>query len=107
MPLLVALDARVRAGAPPRALFRLGLLWGFAFYLTGTHWIARLSDVASTVPWIKYPAWVAAAAYLALFGGLLTLVAGRLARHASTFRTASHSVTVITPPRLASWITGA
>jgi apolipoprotein N-acyltransferase len=32
------------------------------------------------VPWIKYPAWVAAALYLALFGGLTTWMAGSLAR---------------------------
>ena len=70
----------MRAGAPARSLFGLGFLWGFVFYLIGTHWIALLSDVATTVHWIKYPAWIAAAAYLGLFGGLLTLLAGMLAR---------------------------
>jgi len=49
----------------------------------GTHWIARLSDVASTQPWIKYPAWLAASLYLALFPGLLALVAGWIARRGS------------------------
>ena len=78
----------MRRGASLRARFALGYLWGFAFYLTGTHWIARLSDVATTVTWIKYPAWIAAAAYLALFGGATTLLAGVLARRvplAATF----------------------
>ena len=80
VPLLVALEQRVRAGDRVRTLFALGALSGFASNLIGTHWIARLSDVASTVPWIKYPAWIAAAAYLALFGGLLTAISGWLAR---------------------------
>jgi apolipoprotein N-acyltransferase len=65
-----------------RGLFALGYAFGFAFYLIGTHWIALLSDVAITVPWLKYPAWVAAAAYLALYSGLTTLAAGVLARRA-------------------------
>jgi apolipoprotein N-acyltransferase len=83
VPLLIALDARVRSGGSARSLFRLGYLFGFAFFLIGTHWIARLSNVAITVPWLKYPAWLAAGAYLALFGGLLTLAAGWLARRVS------------------------
>jgi apolipoprotein N-acyltransferase len=82
VPLLVALDARVREPANKRALFGLGYAFGFAFYLVGTHWIALLADVAITVPWLKYPAWVAAAAYLGLFGGLTTLLAGWLSRRA-------------------------
>jgi apolipoprotein N-acyltransferase len=82
VPLLMALDARVRAGAQGASLFRLGYAFGFAFYLIGMHWIALLSDVAITVPWLKYPAWIAAAAYLALFGGLATWLAGTLARRA-------------------------
>jgi apolipoprotein N-acyltransferase len=80
VPLLAALERRVRARAPARALFGLGWLFGFVFFLIGTHWIALLSDVAITVPWLKYPAWVAAAAYLALYSGLVTLLAGLLAR---------------------------
>ncbi|HEY6867897.1 MAG TPA: apolipoprotein N-acyltransferase [Candidatus Eisenbacteria bacterium] len=81
VPLLVALDARWRT-ASGRALFGLGWTFGAAFFLIGTHWIALLSDVAITVPWLKYPAWVAAAAYLALFPGLATWAAGTLARRA-------------------------
>jgi apolipoprotein N-acyltransferase len=80
VPLLVALDARVRSGASARSLFALGYVFGLTFFLIGTHWIARLSSVAITVPWLKYPAWLAAGAYLGLFGGLLTLVAGWIAR---------------------------
>jgi apolipoprotein N-acyltransferase len=80
VPLLVVLDRRVRAGARNRALFGIGYLFGLAFFLTGIHWIALLSDVAITVPWLKYPAWLAAGAYLALFSGLMALLAGWLAR---------------------------
>ena len=69
-----------RVGA--RGLFALGYVFGLAFYLIGTHWIALLSDVAITVPWLKYPAWVAAAAYLALYSGLAVWLAGMLARRA-------------------------
>ncbi len=80
VPLLIALDAQVRGGARKRDLFGLGYAFGFAFFLIGIHWIALLSDVAITVPWLKYPAWVLAAAYLALFPGLAALLAGWLAR---------------------------
>jgi len=81
VPLLVALDARLATGSG-RSLFGLGYACGFAFFLIGTHWIALLSNVAITVPWLKYPAWIAAAAYLALYFGLGTWAAGMLARHA-------------------------
>jgi len=100
VPLLFALGACIERGAgaagtpgaaptggAPSArpvgafgLFALGYVFGFGFYLVGIHWIALLSDVAITVPWLKYPAWVAAALYLALYSGLTTLVAGVLAR---------------------------
>jgi apolipoprotein N-acyltransferase len=80
VPLLVALERRVRAGASPRSLFGLGWLFGLAFYLIGTHWIALLSDVAITVPWLKYPAWLLAGAYLAVYAGLAAALAGGLAR---------------------------
>ena len=76
----MALDGRARAGASPLTLFGLGYVFGLAFFLIGIHWIALLSDVAITVPWLKYPAWLLAAAYLALFPGLVTLLAGWLAR---------------------------
>ena len=80
VPLLVALEGRARRSATAGSLFRLGWLFGFVFFLIGTHWIALLSEVAITVPWLKYPAWVMAAAYLALYSGLATLLAGLLAR---------------------------
>jgi apolipoprotein N-acyltransferase len=82
VPLLAALDRRARGGARADGLFRLGWVFGFVFYAVGIHWIALLSEVAITVPWLKYPAWLAAAAYLALFPGLTALVAGWLARPA-------------------------
>ncbi len=77
VPLLAALERRVRSGG--RA-FGLGYLFGLAFYLVGIHWIALLSDVAITVPWLKYPAWLAAAAYLAVFPGLAAAISVALAR---------------------------
>lgn len=82
IPLLVALERRVEAGATGRSLFGLGYLFGFTFFLVAIHWIALLSPVAITVPWLRYPAWVAGAAYLALFPGLTTLLAGWLTRRA-------------------------
>jgi apolipoprotein N-acyltransferase len=82
VPLLIALDRRLAEGASMRSLFGLGYLFGLVFYLIGTHWILRLSPVAMTVPWLKYPAWLAAGAYLAIFAGLTALLAGGLARFA-------------------------
>ncbi|MEO5616908.1 MAG: apolipoprotein N-acyltransferase [Candidatus Eisenbacteria bacterium] len=82
VPLLVVLDARLRSGASIRGAAGLGYLFGFVFFLIGTHWIAMLNEVAITVPWLKYPAWVAAAAYLAIFPALGCAMAVALARHA-------------------------
>jgi apolipoprotein N-acyltransferase len=48
----------------------MGYATGLVFYGTALHWIAFLSKVAVTVPWIMYPAWLAAAAYLALYPAL-------------------------------------
>lgn len=84
VPLLVALERAIQSGAGARALFLLGWTFGFVFFLIGTHWIALLSDVAITVPWLKYPAWAAAAAYLALYPGLATLLTGVLCRRTRT-----------------------
>lgn len=80
VPLLVALERRIAAGAGAASGFRLGYVAGFAFFLTGTHWIALLSDVATTVHWIKYLGWVLAGAYLALYWGLAVALAAFLAR---------------------------
>ena len=80
VPLFIELDRRVAAGAGSGALFRTGYVYGLAFYLTGTHWIALLSNVAMTTPWLKYPAWLLAGGYLALYAGLTTLVAGVIVR---------------------------
>lgn len=80
VPLLAALECRVAAGASKRALFALGWAGGFAFFLAGMHWIALLSDVAITVPWLKYLGWLLAGAYLANFWGLAVMLAGWLAR---------------------------
>jgi apolipoprotein N-acyltransferase len=48
----------------------MGYATGLVFYGVALHWIAFLSKVAVTVPWIMYPAWLAAAAYLALYPAL-------------------------------------
>jgi len=80
IPLFDALEARIKSGASGASLFRLGYAFGGAFFLIGMHWIALLSEVAITVPWLKYPAWIAAAAYLALYPGLAVWLAGILSR---------------------------
>lgn len=79
VPLLDALERRVAAGARGRSLYALGYAGGLVFFLVGTHWIALLSDVASTVPWLKYAGWLLAALYLANYWALATWIAGRLA----------------------------
>jgi apolipoprotein N-acyltransferase len=76
----VALDRRVARGAGPAAWFRLGWTAGAVHFLVGLHWIARLSDVAITVPALKYAGWVAGALFLACFWGLAAWGAGALAR---------------------------
>ena len=80
VPLLIALERRLVLGAGVRAFIAPGFVFGLVFYLIGTHWIALLSNVAITVPWLKYPAWLAAAAYLALFPALGTLATGWIVR---------------------------
>ncbi len=80
VPLLIALDFAAQDVRPLRSAWRTGYLFGLAFFLVSVHWIARLSDVAISVPWLKYPAWVAAAAYLALFPALASLLAVFLSR---------------------------
>ncbi len=83
IPLLIALDRHRETRSGARSWFALGYQFGLAFFLVGTHWIALLSNVAITVPWLKYPAWLAAAAYLALFSGLATWIAGTLVRRSA------------------------
>jgi apolipoprotein N-acyltransferase len=75
VPLWAVLERVAAEEKPRRHAFRWGYLFGFVFFLVGMHWIARLSNVAITVPWLKYPAWVAAAAYLALFPALASALA--------------------------------
>ena len=57
VPLLAALDARLRA-ASGRSLFGLGWACGFAFYLIGIHWIALLSSVSHTACGQSFNIWV-------------------------------------------------
>ena len=80
VPLLFALEAAASAERPNRAAWGTGYTFGFAFFLVSVHWIAKLSPVAITVPWLKYPAWITAAAYLALFPALASMLAVFLAR---------------------------
>jgi apolipoprotein N-acyltransferase len=82
VPLVAALDGHLRSGGSIRGAAFLGYRFGFVFFLIGTHWIALLNEVAITVPWLKYPAWVAAAAYLAIFPAIGCALAALLARHA-------------------------
>jgi len=82
VPFLLALAELHEARAPLRRFFTAGYLFGFAFYLVGLHWVALMSTAAMTMPWLRYPAWIAASAYLALFGGLAALFTGWLARRA-------------------------
>jgi len=80
VPLLGVLESAGEERRPVWNAFRTGYLFGFVFFLVGMHWIARLSDVAITVPWLKYPAWVAAASYLALYPALACALATFLSR---------------------------
>ena len=82
MPLLVgarsrgALRRRSRGGCSA-----IGYAFGVVFFGLGTHWIALLSDVASTQPWIKYPAWLAGRRSTSRCSrASTTLLAGWLAR---------------------------
>jgi apolipoprotein N-acyltransferase len=80
VPLLAALERRIADGGGAGAGFRLGYAGGFVFFLFGTHWIALLSDIATTVPWLKYLGWVLAGAYCGLFWGLACAFAAFLSR---------------------------
>src|SRR5688572_18459060 len=42
--------------------------------------MGQLSDVAITIPWLKYPAWLVAALYLGLFPAMAAALAAWLAR---------------------------
>jgi apolipoprotein N-acyltransferase len=91
----MALDRRVREDASGRAMFGTGYVFGFVFFLAGIHWIALLSDYAITVPWLKYLAWVVAAAYLALFPALATWLSGWLTRRAGVPLAASFPLVML------------
>jgi apolipoprotein N-acyltransferase len=80
LPLLTVLEKRLDAGLPARALFGPGFLAGLACYLTGAYWLVQLSDVAITVPWLKYPGWVLSGAYLALYPAVAAWLAGVASR---------------------------
>jgi len=94
VPLIVALARARSAGGGAGAGFRLGWTFGFAAYLLGAHWLMRLSDVAITVPWLKYPAWVCASAYLALYTGAACALVLALARRSGA------PVAALFPPAL-------
>jgi len=80
VPLLALLERQAAEAKPRWTAFRTGYAFGFVFFLVGTHWIARLSNVAITVPWLKYPAWLAASAYLAIYPALACALAVGLTR---------------------------
>jgi apolipoprotein N-acyltransferase len=70
----------VRSGARTRRVFALGWMFGLAWFLVGMHWMLFLSDVAIEQPWLKYPAWLLGAAYLALYPGLALAWTAAIAR---------------------------
>jgi apolipoprotein N-acyltransferase len=80
VPLLAALERTRRDGGGAGAGFRVGWTFGCAAYLLGAHWLMRLSDVAITVPWLKYPAWLLTSAYLGLYLGAACALVLALAR---------------------------
>lgn len=80
VPLWAVLERVAAEDRPRRNAFRWGYLFGFVFFLVGMHWIARLSNVAITIPWLKYPAWIAAAAYLAIYPAFASALAVALSR---------------------------
>jgi apolipoprotein N-acyltransferase len=82
VPLFSVLAARIGAGQPLRRLFAVGYLYGLVFYGIGIHWVLLLYPGAMNYPWMRFPAWVAAAAYLAAFAGLSAALAGWLVRRA-------------------------
>jgi len=93
--------ARAPLGRPRSARqgWGLGYATGLVFYGGALHWIALLSKVAVTVSWIMYPAWLAAAGYLALYPALAALLAALARRHVGV-------PTALTPENVASWSTG-
>ena len=90
----MTLERLAQEARPRWRAFQSGYLFGFTFFLVGLHWIARLSNVAITVPWLKYPAWIAAAAYLAVFPALAAALAVSLSRRSG------FSLAVTIPPAL-------
>ncbi|HUK61689.1 MAG TPA: hypothetical protein VLV15_00100, partial [Dongiaceae bacterium] len=80
VPLLVVLEACLETGGTLRAIFGLGFLAGLACYLTGAYWLVLLSDVAITVPWLKYPGWLLCGAYLALYPAAAATLASWVTR---------------------------
>jgi len=73
----------------------IGWLFGLPFYLVGMHWMLFLSEVAISVPWLKYPAWLVGGAYLALFPALAVAGTAVLARRTG------HGIALVLP---AAWL---
>jgi apolipoprotein N-acyltransferase len=63
-------------------LFRVGYLFGVAFFLSHLWWVAHLSsDSSITMPWLMVPAVIALVAYLAVYPALFCLLLGVLGRN--------------------------
>jgi apolipoprotein N-acyltransferase len=67
-PLLVAVD-----GADPRTAFRLGYLVGLACFVPGLEWLTRVEPLGGGA----WPAWLALAAWCALFPAIFGAAAAR------------------------------
>ncbi len=63
-----------------RRLFGLGWFFGFVFFFVLLRWIGNLTTERMVYPWLRWPAAVAAAAYLACYPGLFALLQGWLCR---------------------------
>jgi apolipoprotein N-acyltransferase len=77
VPVLVALTAERRGFWPS---FRLGWLFGFAFFLVLLYWIPKLPPENVTVPLLLYPALVLAALYCGVYVAAWAGLLGWLAR---------------------------
>ncbi|HXB98307.1 MAG TPA: apolipoprotein N-acyltransferase [bacterium] len=66
VPLLLALDGQGR-----RQGFQLGLIAGLAFFVPGLHWLTKVQPLGGGA----WPAWLALAAWCALFVGLFGALA--------------------------------
>jgi len=85
VPLLFVIDRSSGDGAGGgalscRRLFGAGWFFGFVFFFVLLRWIGHLTTERMVYPWLRWPALVAAASYLACYPGLFALAQGFLRR---------------------------